>query len=287
MMARSSSFLRITGRTEAIFIFSRLNGTDWSIPEKLSGEVNSLSWEGSASLSADEHTLYFSSERPGGLGGKDIYRASLLKDGSWGEIKNLGAEVNTSFDDDAPFIHPDGKTLLFSSKGRNSIGGYDVFSSVLKNNGEWSTALNLGYPVNTTDEDIYFVLSADGNRGYYASGKAGGYGLADLYVVDMPENYNKPVVAMIKGTTMLDEKMVTAEISVKITDLEKEYGSFKSSVYGNYLFNLPPGHCYEITYKMENYPDQVQTLDLSGQKDFREYEFQINFSVRNIMAQKD
>ena len=104
---------------------------EWTIPQKLKGDVNSYSWEGSCSMTADGKQLYFSSERGGGFGGKDIYRATLLPDSTWGNVVNLGDSINTALDDDAPFIHPDGVTLFYSSQGKNSMGGYDIFQSKL------------------------------------------------------------------------------------------------------------------------------------------------------------
>lgn len=265
---------------------SKLENSNWTEPQKLKGDVNTKAWEGSASISADEQTIYFSSERPGGFGGKDIYKATLQPDGSWGNVQNLGAAVNTVFDEDAPFIHPDGKTLIFSSKGGNSMGGYDIFSVTFNADSTWSSARNLGYPVNTPDDDIYFVLTADGNRGYYSSGKAGGYGLQDLYVVDMPDDYVKPVVTMVKGYTMLDNKAVPSVIEVEMTDAQRPYGTFSSnSTYGNYLINLIPGHTYKLVFKLENSPDEVQTLDLRDQKSYMEKNIDINFTL--IVANKD
>jgi hypothetical protein len=267
---------------------SIMKDAGWSSPEKLKGDINTTAWEGSASISSDERTIYFSSERPGGFGGKDIYKASLQQDGSWGEVLNLGATVNTAFDDDAPFIHPDSKTLIFSSKGWNSMGGFDIFSSSRNVDGTWNTARNLGYPINTPDEDIYFVLSADGNKGYYASGKSGGYGFQDIYTVDMPEDFYKPVVAMIKGNTLVENKAVSAIIEVEMTDIQKHYGTFSSAgTFGNYLINLLPGHMYKITYKLKDFPDLVQLIDLRKQISYEERNIEINFSVENTVAQKD
>ena len=102
---------------------SDLNGDNWSKPERLEGDVNTKEWEGSATLASDGKTLYFSSDRVGGFGGRDIYSAKLQSDDSWGEVKNLGPVINTRFDDDAPFIHADRRTLYYSSKGHNSMVG--------------------------------------------------------------------------------------------------------------------------------------------------------------------
>ena len=119
----------------------------------------------SITISVDEKTLYFSSNRPGGFGGLDIYRATKDSKGQWTNVKNLGPSINTEMDDDGPFIDYDGVTLYFSSKGRKGMGGFDVFKTTLdlKTN-EWSEPFNLGYPINTPDDDIYIVFSKDGKR---------------------------------------------------------------------------------------------------------------------------
>jgi tetratricopeptide (TPR) repeat protein len=260
---------------------SVLDGSSWSAPEKLRGDVNTSAWEGSASLSADEKTLYFSSEWPGGYGGKDLYMASLMPDGSWGKIKNLGATVNTASDDDAPFIHPDGVTMLYSSKGLNSMGGYDIFRTELSpKDSTWSTPVNMGYPINTPDEDIYFVLAANGTRGYYASGKSGGFGLQDIYSVDVSKVVKAPPVFMLNGITTMDEKPVAAQIKIEVADKNSVYRDFASnSATGSYLVNLPPGANYTVTYSLKDFPSQtirVEALDLPS---YIEKKVNINFSI--------
>ncbi|WP_169737648.1 OmpA family protein [Thermonema rossianum] len=162
------------------------DGSDgsWSEPVDLGKNINTKYREPSVSITADGKTIYFSSDRPGGYGGLDIYRSHLQADGSWGPAINLGSKINTPYDEDAPFIHDD-TTLYFSSQGHTSMGGFDIFMSTYKN-GEWSTPANLGYPINTADDDIYFVLSADNKTGYYASAKEGGYGEKDIYTIRMP-----------------------------------------------------------------------------------------------------
>lgn len=123
---------------------SKLDGSNWSDVVRLEGDINTVAWEGSCALSADEKTLYFSSERIGGLGGKDIYASQKNADGTWGTAKNLGDKINTSLDDDAPFIHPDGKTLIYSSKGLNSMGGYDIFTTEYNpSDSSWTTQKTL------------------------------------------------------------------------------------------------------------------------------------------------
>ncbi|MCX6295968.1 MAG: tetratricopeptide repeat protein, partial [Bacteroidetes bacterium] len=268
---------------------SKLDSANWSAPEKLRGEVNTAAWEGSASLTADEKTLYFSSERPGGFGGRDLYKASIMTDGAWGNIQNLGNTVNTALDDDAPFIHPDGHTLIYSSQGLNSMGSYDIFLTTFNQaDSTWSTPKNLGYPINTPDDDRYFILSNDGNRGYYASGKSGGYGLHDIYVVDMPDNFVKPNVIMVKGITTLDDKPVETIVQVDMTDNNKSYRTFNSNpVQGNYLVNLMTGHNYKITYQLKGFPDQIKNIDAMVINGYSEKIVDIKFSTKRDTIKTD
>ncbi len=268
---------------------SKLIGSTWSVPEKLVGEVNTSSWEGSCALSADEKTLYFSSETFGGMGGKDLYRATLMPDGSWRNIKNLGPTINTPYDDDAPFIHPDGKTLIYSSKGMNSMGGYDIFKTELNlSDSTWSKPVNLGYPINTPDEDIYFVLSADGKKGYYASGKAGGYGLQDIYTVDMPDDFIQPILALVKGTITIDDKPTKSEIVVEVINKNTIYNTvYSNSESGNYLCNLAVGNNYKITYKLEGFDNQIKELDITDLKSFTEKIIDIKFSTKDTLVKVD
>jgi len=269
---------------------SVLRGDTWSEPEKLKGDVNTSAWEGSASLSADEKTLYFSSEWPGGYGGKDLYMASLMPDGSWGKIKNLGATVNTVYDDDAPFIHPDGVTMLYSSKGLNSMGGYDIFKTELNpKDSSWSTPVNMGYPINTPDEDIYFVLAANGTRGYYASGKSGGFGLQDIYSVDVSKVMKAPAVFMLSGITTVDSKPVEAQLKVEIAGGNTVFREFASnSLSGSYLVNLPPGADYKVTYSLKDYPSQTVNVEARTLAAYTEKKVNINFTIpKDTLAKTD
>jgi outer membrane protein OmpA-like peptidoglycan-associated protein len=139
-------------------------------------------------MSADEKTLYFSSNRPGGYGGLDIYRATKDSKGAWSNVKNLGPKINTEVDDDGPFIDYDGTTLYFSSRGRKGMGGFDVFRATFDPAAnEWSEPENLGYPINTPDDDVFFVASKDGKRAYYSSIREDGMGYLDIYVITIPD----------------------------------------------------------------------------------------------------
>jgi hypothetical protein len=147
--------------------------------------ISSKSYEGNATLSPDGSTLYFVSERKGGYGGKDIYASERLSNGNWSEPYNLGPQVNTELDEETPFIMNDGVTLYFSSKGHNSIGGFDVFYATLSDEGLWSDVESAGKPVNTERDDMYFITDSYGKKGFYSSDKLE-KGNFDIYSVIYP-----------------------------------------------------------------------------------------------------
>lgn len=272
---------RDNGDDHGDIYISYLKDTTWSVPVKLIGEINSFAWEGSCSLTSDGKTLYFSSERSGGKGGRDIYRSRLLPDSTWGKIENLGDSINTPFDDDAPFIHPDGVTLYYSSKGKNSMGGYDIFEAKMKDSAFNVSPRNLGYPINTTDDDIYYVLSANGKTGYYASGKKGGAGLKDLYFVDPGTTEKAPIVCLVKGNITFNKIPAEADIKVEITSNNNElYSKLKSNnATGNYVTTFPAGAKYKVTYTYQNYYPRTLEFDASAITEYTEKIFDIDFSL--------
>jgi len=180
--------LKYSDETSGDIYLSTLKSGEWSKPTKLKGDINTAEWEGTASLSKDGKVIYFDSEREGGFGGTDIYRAELQKDGTWGNIVNLGKTINTPYNDESAFIHSDSKTLYFSSDGHKTMGGFDIFKSKMDRKGNWSTPENIGYPINTVANDKYYVVSTDGKRGYYHQNNPKGYGGLDLYMI----NYDLP-----------------------------------------------------------------------------------------------
>lgn len=275
--------------------YSNLNGRDWSTPKQILGEVNTNHWEGSASISADGKILFFTSDKPAGLGGRDIYKATLINDSIWGNVVNLGPTINTPYNDDAPFIHPDGRTLVFSSEGHNSMGGYDIFHTQLQKDGTWLPPTNIGFPINSPDRDTYYVLSADGKTGYYSSGRPEGYGLQDIYIVSPGLVGYKPAIALVKGLITLDNKPAEAEIIITYKNkgtTHSKIGSNSSS--GEYLSNLPTGDVYEITYKLKNFNNSLlsgdsivsETVNIVESDDFIEIVKNISFySIDFVAAQ--
>ncbi len=168
-----------------IFVSKKNKTNDtWYAPEKLDKPINTSYYEGSVSITKDGQTLYFISERAGGVGRGDIYVSRKESDGSWGKTKNLGETINTGNDEKFVFIHPNGKTLYFSSKGHQTMGGYDIFKSELVN-GEWGTPVNLGYPINTVNEESTFSLTADNSKLFLAAEYDDSSGERDIYMVDV------------------------------------------------------------------------------------------------------
>lgn len=160
----------------------------WSVAQPLSKNINSSYSENSVSVSHDGQTLYFSSNRPGGHGGMDLYKCEKDRRGVWGKVTSLGDVVNTPFDEDGVFMDYDGKTLYFSSRGHKGMGGYDIYKSVFnKETGNWSPPVNLGYPINTPDDDIFFVSTKDGKRGYFATVRNAGMGYLDIYMAEISD----------------------------------------------------------------------------------------------------
>lgn len=268
---------------------SNLNHGVFSKPEKLKGDLNSKSWEGSITLSGDHKQVFFSSERPGGFGGKDLYTAYLQGDGSWGKVKNLGPKINTPLDEDAPFIHPDGRSLIFSSEGHNSMGGFDIFISDREDNDStWKEATNVGYPVNTTDDDLFYVLSADGKRGYYSSAKKGGNGDQDIYVVGPAIVSKKSYVTIIKGKVTENLAPFECDITVTVLNNNTNYGVFKSNAEsGHYVVNVPSGFNYKLSFYHPVLGDHIYDIITEKVDGYGEKVLNVTFGMNDTTSQKE
>ncbi|MBA2613463.1 MAG: PD40 domain-containing protein [Bacteroidetes bacterium] len=245
---------------------SNLIGETFSFPTKLKGQINTIAQEGHCSLSPDGKTLYFTSDRPGGFGGRDIYKAKLQADSTWGNVVNLGDSINTKYDEDSPFIHPDGSSLFYSSNGPKSSGGHDIFRAYLEaSDSSFKKIENLSFPINSPDDDKYFVLAANGTRGYYSSGKAGGEGLNDIYLVETGFEAKTPVLLFVKGKVTFDGTPVESSIKVEVTSKNNSVFNIIKTIpaTGNYMVSMPPGQSYKITYSYKDEKPKTFEFDAS------------------------
>jgi outer membrane protein OmpA-like peptidoglycan-associated protein/tetratricopeptide (TPR) repeat protein len=193
----------------------------WSKPLPIEGAVNSrTSKENAAALSPDGNTLFFASNREGGYGGLDIYMVKMNEKGFWGKPANLGPVINTAEDDEGPFMDFDGITLYFSSRAHKGMGGLDIFKTYYDSTkAEWTEPINMGYPINSANNDIHFVLSGDGAHGYYASAKDEGIGKTDIYMISMPPREDKQaLIEKMKAMHLDVQPPVTAEEHVPVVE---------------------------------------------------------------------
>lgn len=292
---------------------SNLVGNAWSKPEHLNKNINSKDHESSVSLSYDGKRLYFISDRDGGLGDRDIYYSDKDAKGEWGPAINAGPVLNTKYAEESVFMHPDGKTIYFSSKGHANMGGFDVFKSVFEN-GRWTEPENLGYPINGPDDDVFFVISGSGHHGYFASAKQGGFGDKDIYKITFlgPEKAplmmnednllasvtapvsefkaekiasSGPKMTILKGVITDEQTKQPLEATIELVDNTKNevIAVFKSnSTTGKYLVSLPSGKNYGIAVKKEGYLFHSENFDLPVTANFQEVEKNIELKKIDI-----
>ena len=266
-------FVGSSNNTGSIYRIKRETTSEWSQPIPLERGINSDYLESTASISPDGKTLFFASNRPGGYGGMDLYKSEKSKDGRWNKPQNLGPVINSRYDEDAPYIHPDGKTLFFTSNGMNSIGGNDIFKTVYIGK-QWQEPKNMGYPINTTADDNYFTLTADGSVGYFSSNRLGGKGGQDVYYIDMPESERNIPLTMIKGRILDGEnsKPIPTKIKVinKKTQEKIDYVYNPNAKTGNYLIIFPPGENYDMIIESEGYLPYTININVPNQDAFYE-----------------
>lgn len=286
---------------------SKLEGDVWTKPEELDKPVNSKYHEPTASFTYDGRGIFVVSDREGGYGGSDIYYVEKDNDGEWKQAVNLGPAINTKFDEDGVFMHPDGKTLYFSSKGHKTMGGYDIFKAV-KEDGEWSEPENLGYPINTADDDIFFSVTASGRYGYYSSSRRGNQDIYRIHflgpskplvnssqdqliamkaseMMNMMETaieVESPNLTLLKGIVLDEETKEPVKAALELVDNEsgKVLAEFVSnSKTGRYLVSLPAGRNYGIAVKAEAYLFHSENFNIPDKDTYREVE-------KNILLKK-
>lgn len=302
---------------------SKLKGEDWSKPKELNKNINTKYHETSISISSDGKILYFVSERPkdeygtASKGGKDIFVSEKTAKGDWGPAKNIGAPINTEFDEEGVFIHPDNRTMYFSSKREGSIGGYDIFYSELDDNGNWGEPVNLGVPINTPEDDVFFIVAGSGKYAYLSSAREGGFGMQDIWRITFlsPERpmqagtednliacsnasiqtvvqqetveVKKVRLTIMKGTISDVDTDKPVEASIEIVDLEKDeiFATLESNASsGKYLISLPSGKNYGITAKADGYLFHSENVDVPAATSYQEIIKDIKLKPINVGA---
>jgi len=247
--------------------FSEIKKGRWTPQKNIGSPINSSAWESLPSVSADGKTIYFSSARKGGQGGKDLWVSYRRPNGQWGNPKNLGAVINTKKAEQSPFIHPDGKTLYFMSNGLPGMGGFDLFYSRKQADGRWGKPQNLGYPINTKGNEGALIISLDGKTAYFASDIANlqendssfdniqSDGTTDIYSFELYEAARPQPVTYVKATVFDSETQQRLSAKVEFVDLAtgNVHASAVTEEDGEFLVTLPIGKDYALDVSKEKY----------------------------------
>lgn len=299
-----------------LFISNKGEKFEWSDPRPMDG-INSEYLENSASLTRDNQTIYFTSNRPGGYGGTDIYSADLGKGGRWGNVRNLGPLVNTEMDEDGVFISTSGKHLYFSSNGHAGMGDMDIYRSALDTvAGQWSEPLNLGYPINSPENDIYFVLNSDETDAYISSVRIENIGEQDIYKVDMTQwqpvelgnldyqdlfaesasvkkvsdaEFNGKEAPKVASASVrlvvkdaLTDNLVSAQVALRKKDGKEDLKELQKGVYTTTLISDPAQpKVYKVDINSIGYSPQIATIYLGGIS-FQEMQFNDTIKMQKL-----
>ena len=260
---------RPDGRGRCDIYIARKKGDDWAKPFDLSDPINTSGWESQPSISADGRTLYFVSNKKGGYGGYDIWK-SKLTDKGWGEPENLGPNINTAYNEQSPFIHPDDSTLYFGSNGWPGLGNKDLFVSRLGKDGKWQKPENLGYPINTNGDENGLTLTAYGNYAFFASDNLNGYGGYDIYTFELPANLRPHIVTYVKGNVYDAKTKDPLEAAVEIIDLQSNlpvYQDYSNKDEGDFLATITSGKNYGLNISKSGYLFYSENFSLIGYKE--------------------
>jgi len=238
----------------------------WSEPVNLGDKINTEFWETTPSLSPDKRTLYFTSNRPGGIGGSDLYVSYMQPNGKWGPAENMGTVLNSAGDEMAPFIHADNQTLYFTSSGHPGYGGADLFISRKQTDGSWSKPENLGYPINTIENDGSLAVAADGKTAYYSSNRSDSRGGLDLYTFELREDIRPYKTLYVKGNVFDAKSKQPVPATVELIDnsLNKALMKIQTDGSGAYFITLPIGKDYTFTVNRKGYLYYTEQYSLSG-----------------------
>jgi len=260
------------------------------MPVRYPADINSEYWETHACLSVDGNILYFVSDRNGGYGGRDIYRSKKLPNGKWGKPQNLGPTINTIYEDDAPFLHPNGVDLYFASKGHNTMGNFDIFKTKVYGEADsFAIPEALPYPINTTDDDVFFVVSPDKLRGYYASAHedASAFGEKDIYRIYLPPSDESPLV-LFKGTVVPAPcDVLPSDLSVIVTDslTGEMFGTYRpQSGTGSFTLILPPEKYYVFSYMSEGTEFYRESIMAEFKNAYQEIRKEVKLKSKTVNA---
>ena len=258
----------------------------WSKPINLGGNVNSRNWDSQPSISADGKTIYFSSNRKGGHGGKDIWKSDYLGRGMWTDPINLGPSINTLKDEITPFIHWDDETFYFASNGHPGMGGLDIFKAVRLPDGSFGNVQNIGYPINHYGDQSSLLVGPDGKTAFFTSSQLDGYGKTDLYTFTLPESGFANEIAYMRGRILDANTKEGLNAKIQLVDLAtgEVYRTIESGENGDYFVVLPSSKDFALQVNKEQYLFYSQNFSLkSGIEEDREFErdvllqpFQVN-----------
>jgi outer membrane protein OmpA-like peptidoglycan-associated protein len=240
--------------------------TGWSEQENLGDSINTDFWESSPAISPDKRALYFSSTRPGGYGGADLYVSYLKPNGRWTEAVNMGPSINTAGDELAPFIHADNQTLYFTSDGLPGYGGSDLFVLKKLPNGQWGAPENMGYPINTIENEGSLAVAADGYTAYYASDREDSKGGLDIYSFALPSHARPFKTIYVKGiiTDLISKKGLPANLELTDNATGTIINKVQTDELGHYFITLPEGKDYTFTVNRKGYLFYSSAYALSG-----------------------
>jgi flagellar motor protein MotB len=237
--------------------YAKRTGNKWSDPVNLGPRVNSDQWDSQPTITSDGKTIYFVSSRPGGSGKQDIWKTTVDENGRFQPPVNLGNVINTEGNEMSPFIHPDNRTLYFASDGHAGMGGTDIFVSQLDDNGNWSKPLNLGYPINTINDESSLFVSASGKTAYFATDRfENGKGKLDIWMFELYKEVRPAPVSYVKGTVIDKVSDFPLEASFEVMDLKTGKvmaASLSDKTDGSFLLCLPSGYDYALNVSKSGY----------------------------------
>ncbi len=274
---------RPDGTGSADIYMARRVGDQWERANNIGSPINTPGYETQPCVSAGGKSLFYAGIRADGFGGTDIWVSHLGDDGRWGKPENLGSNVNTPYDEMRPFIHPDGQTLYFSSRGHEGMGNFDIYVSRKQADGTWGKAVNLGYPINTAGDELGIFVSADGKIAYYASEQKDTKGQMDIYSFDLPEEFRPHYTSYVKGSVYDQDSRNVLQANVQVYDLAtgKLYGTMSGDkVNGVFLSALPAGKDYAVEVIKDGFLPYSANVPLKDAKEG--VPFDVNIPLRKI-----